>query len=546
MEVIEKWKDQIQQKLSSIKSHVENASNTSQTENEDVMEMEKRIQQVHQSKKIKENYKNIEPLESIHDTPKKAIKEENETPKEEDTVEGFKLNFGQDDVKELGELQKKEQKYKIHYETLKNDPESSPNDVAVAKNKYENAKKKRIAHEKNMDPSKKFFDSLDPPVKYDSKNPPKDILQLIYIAVLVVLNLPSVIMDYLARLLSKILQKGDSPEMADLSDYEIIRGAMVESSYLLMTFWITYIVLDYGFNSSTIRSKGPWTKFKWVPISFLKELFEILYYPTDLFIRVITKNVIPSFRYLNIIEYKSIQFVWVFCVSLFFVYNYLSKFRSSFLKCFIRPNSSGKMEMPKASSQVHLLLTFAYLSKYFGTNVTNAVLWFLFSIARLVKFICIIIFTHIMAPTAQFILSIWAFWYLLGPHFVMNGGISKISEIYDEVSGAPDKSCENSGNSIFGKMNSFFGQYMLNKIEPTSYVPFSCFTLFIWMLFFMYRLGKIELASSSAIRIWTGLVNGIGIGICALGIILTHFWKRYTKAGFGIGKSNDMQLNVPL
>ena len=545
MEYVHKLTAKIKEKLNNV------------NETDDVQEMEERIKQVY-NENVRENYRNIENFETVYDKKKKKKKKEKEKEKvegenntnlqvqdaESSVVESF-ITTEKEDKENLKELKLKEDAFMKVYleeqEKYKKD-ETTKEKMMIAETNYKTAKTAREFHEEKSDPSARFFNSLDPPVKYNKDNPPKDILELIFLSVVVTFNLPSVAIKYLSMIITMILSKSGNNEPGNS---EIVRKSLIEASYLLVTFFVTYIILDFGYNGTDIQSKGPWTNFKWVPISFLKELFEIIYYPTDLFIRVITKNVMPSFRYLGIEEYKPIQFVWVFCVSLFFVYNYLSKFRTKFFECFIRKNSKGKMQMPKAASEIHLLITVAYLSKYLGITFTNAVMWYLFKISRLIKFICLIIFSHILAPTAQFIASFWIFWFVLGPHFIMNGGLGKINDIYSQVSGAPEKSCENSGSSFINRMNVFFGNYLLHKVESSDNIKISCFTFFIWFLFFIYRLGKMDQITDNNIRLWTGLTNGIGMAVCVICIFIRHFWSYFFGESYGSTDSDaDMNINI--
>jgi hypothetical protein len=566
MEYVHKWTTQIKEKLDHVKDTIDS---TSKKENDDVEEMKKHIEHVY-NEKMRENYTNIEKLNTVYDN-KTGNESETNTQKPEfshlhvqeadgnkykrrgnkdptganiSVIETF-VTTEEEDKKKLEKLKAKEDAYAKAYleEKEKNKyGETSDQKVEITKTNHKLAKQAREIQEEKIDPSAKFFNSLDPPIKYNKDNPPKDILELIYLSVVVLFNLPSVAIKYISMLLNMILSKSGTNEPGNS---EIIRKSLTEASYVLVTFWLTYIILDFGFNPSNVQSKGPWTTFKWIPISFIKELCEILYYPSDLFIRIITKNVMPSFKYLGIEEYKPIQFVWVFCVSLFFVYNYLSKFRSKFFQCFIRKNSKGKMEMPKAASEIHLLITMAYLSKFLGISITNAVMWYLFSIGRLIKFICMIIFAHIFAPTAQFMASFWIFWFVLGPHFIMNGGFGKINDIYEQVSGAPEKSCENSGNSFINRMNVFFGTYLLHKVESGDNIKISCFTFFIWFLFFIYRLGKMDQITDRNIRLWTGISNGVGMAICVACIIMRHFWSYFFGDNYGKTDDNiDMSINI--
>ena len=128
----------------------------------------------------------------------------------------------------------------------------------------------------------------------------------------------------------------------------------------------------------------------------------------------------------------------------------------------------------------------------------------------------------------------------------MSGGLNKIGEIYEQVSGAPDKSCENSGNSFINRMNVFFGTYLLHKVESGDTIKISCFTFFIWLLFFIYRLGKMDQITDNNIRIWTGITNGVGIAICAIAILVRHFWTYFFGESYGkAGESVDMNINIP-
>lgn len=363
-----------------------------------------------------------------------------------------------------------------------------------------------------------FFDMLflecDPQINVDMNNPPKDPLTWIYIVVVVLLNLPAILMKKLAELSYNIVTGNNPSKIESQNDVEIIRRFFVEISYVLLSFWLAYIVLDYSLNPKKVKSTGPWTKFKWVDISFIRDVLVVLYYPAELFLRILLKYINPSFEYLRIEKYKPIIFVWVFFVSMYFVYNKLAKFRTWFFESFLT-----KDQFPTASGNVNFLLVIGYMSKYLGGSLVNIVSWALGPIGRLIQFIFVIIFVHAFAGAAQFMLSLWVFYYVLGPFFVLDGGLTRFDDIYKAFSGPGDRSCSNTGASFIQMLNIFIGTYVINQIKPNATVKLSGFVFLIWFLFFLFRASQTTSVQHPTLRILTGLINSIGAIYCFYYII---------------------------
>ena len=179
--------------------------------------------------------------------------------------------------------------------------------------------------------------------------------------------------------------------------------------------------------------------------------------------------------------------------------------------------------MPKASWQVHLLVAIAYLSNYMGLNFTNAAMWFMFSIGRFITFLCHIIFSHLLAPIAQFSVTLFLLWYVV-LRYIPKGGVD-FTGIYDKISSA-EKNCKTNETSIYGQINNLLGTWLLLPKSKS----YSGFVFFIWMLFFMYRMQKIELTNDKNIRILTGVFNGLGIFICFGFIVKSHInWSPFSQ-----------------
>lgn len=454
--------------------------------------------------------------------------------------EGFDVLFPGEGLEQLSKMREEETALYNQYKSLITaNAGTSPsnaikNEIATAKKTWEIQKKKADAFEESIDPTVAFFHSLDPPIKYVKGEKPK-FLVLIYMMVVVLFNIPNIIINFISRILTKILQESDVSKSAteEAADYEIIRTFLVESCYLLLTFWITYVFLDYGLKPEPeVKSIGWITKYKYISFDFLKQLFTFLWYPSELMIRLLSTKIGPTFYSLGLENYSCVKFLFAFCFSIFFVFNFLSKFRSAFFKCFIRGE-----EMPKASWQVHLLLAVAYLSNYMGLSLTNAAMWYMFQLSRLITFIFHIIITHLMAPIAQFTITLMLLWYFV-VRYIPKGG-PDFNGIYDQISGGQGKDCKTDKISILGQINDLLGTWLL--LENKGSTP-SCFVFFIWMLFFMYRMQKIELTTDKNMRILTGVFNGLGIFGCFGYICYVHF----KKAGVAVNGTRGADLEVIL
>ena len=156
----------------------------------------------------------------------------------------------------------------------------------------------------------------EPSINIDKNNRPNDPFTILYFVAVIVLNIPSVFIKFLSRDLFRLLTGnilvGNKPQTeADAFDIETIRKTFVEMGYIFLTFWLTYNVLFFALNPKVLKSKGPWTKFKWIPITIFKKIAIVLYYPTEFFLRVITKNINPSFEYMRVEKYKPINFMYI-------------------------------------------------------------------------------------------------------------------------------------------------------------------------------------------------------------------------------------------
>ena len=393
----------------------------------------------------------------------------------------------------------------------------------------------------------------EPSINIDKNNRPNDPFTILHFIAVIVLNIPSVFIKFLSRDLFKLLTgkiwvENKPQTEADAFDIETIRKTFVEMGYIFLTFWLTYNVLFFALNPRVLKSKGPWTKFKWIPITIFKKIAIVLYYPTEFFLRLITKNINPSFEYVGVEKYKPINFMWVFFVTMFFIYNYLGKFRLSFFESFITRD-----QFPKCAGMVTFLLVMRYLMMYFGPSFTNALSWYIsiptYGLTRIVPFIFVVIMVHAWAGVAQFTLSMFIFYYLLGPFFIKETGFTttprEISELYSFYSGAGERSCSNTGASFMEKLNMLLGTYILHEIKPTSKIKWSTFYYCIMILFFIYRMLQIEYISSDKLRIFTGLFGGIGIAICVICIALIHFFKVQQKRGLQIGENDQFKIKVP-
>jgi hypothetical protein len=494
------------------------------------------IQQVH---KMKNNFKNITPFETVYDSPSaSATATATATAKKEKRPKKFKEEFttynlfpgeGTEKLEKLRAEQRALEKEYALLTQIKNPSAQEKKKTAETLKAKDLAKKKADDYEKSLNPSVTFFQSLEPPIKYTKGEKPK-FLKLIYMIVVVFFNIPNIILNFIARMLVKILQDSSidktKTKTQEEADYEIIRTFLVEVGYLLLTFWITYVLLDYGLETeSKIQSKGWFTTFKWVSVSFFTVLGTILWYPTEFFIRVLTTRIGPIFYSLGIDDFPCLKYLLAFFVSIFFVFNFLSKTRSAFFKCFIKD-----AEMPKASWQVHLLIALAYLSNYMGLTFTNAIMWYFSTITRFLSFIFHIIISHLFAPIAQISLSIALLWYLFFRYLPSRGPPQ--SKIHEEIYSGLEANCKTDKTSILGQLNYFIGSVLLLKSNRMhSWLNYSCFVFFIWMLFFMYRMQKIELTTDKNIRVLTGVFNGLGIFGCLAAICYIHYKNAFPGNG---------------
>jgi hypothetical protein len=397
-----------------------------------------------------------------------------------------------------------------------------------------------------------FLLECDPIINIDKNNRPSDPFTILYYVAVIVLNIPSVFIKFLSRFLFKLFSgkslASSIQTVEDAFDTETIRKTFVEMGYIFLTFWLTYNVLFFSINPKVLKSKGPWTKFKWVPINILKKIAIILYYPTEYLLRTITENINPSFEYMKVEKYKPINFMWVFFVSMFFIYNYLPKFRETFFKSFITRD-----QFPTCDGMVTLLLVMRYLMMYFGPSFSNAVAWFIsipsFGLTRIIPFIFVVIMVHAWAGAAQFVICMSIFYYILGPFFIKESGFTttptEMNKLYSHYAGAGERSCTNTGASFMEKLNMLLGTYVLHEIKPTSKIKWSTFYYCIMILFFIYRMIQIESITDSNVRIFTGIFGGVGIVICLVCIVLIHFFKKIQKSGLQIGESNQFKINVP-
>jgi hypothetical protein len=495
--------------------------------------------------KMKNNFKNIEPFETVYDDKKKTniLKEGFEAAPPDNSFAS--LLPGEGEVK-LAEMEMKVDALEKEYKSLvlANNgkvPKSKEikTKIETAKKNWEVEKKLKDNFAKSIDKTVAFFHSLSPSIKYVKGKKPK-MLAIIYMAVVVIFNIPNIIIQFASRILANILQNSDPSKPKTLkeeeSDYELIRSFFVEASYLVLTFWMTFVLLDYGLaEEPAVKSIGYPTKFEYMSIEFVTRLFSFLWYPAELMIRLISTKVGPAFRTLGLDDYPSMKFLACFCFSIFFVFNFLSKCRSAFFKCFIRGE-----EMPKASPQVHLLIALGYLSTYLGVSLTNAAMWYLFTLGRLLTFIFHIIIAHLMAPIAQFWLTMALLWYFLLRYLPLVTPGLPISELYDKVAGGQEKTCKSDDSSFMGKVNHLFGKYLLQKSKKiSSEGDWSCFFFFIWMLFFMYRMQKIEQTGDKNLRVLTGVFNGLGIFGCIAYILYIHVF-----GGSDNGKGKELVVNL--
>ena len=397
-----------------------------------------------------------------------------------------------------------------------------------------------------------FLLECDPIINIDKNNRPSDPFTILYYVAVIVLNIPSVFIKFLSRFLFKLFSgkslASSIQTVEDAFDTETIRKTFVEMGYIFLTFWLTYNVLFFSINPKVLKSKGPWTKFKWVPINILKKIAIILYYPTEYLLRTITENINPSFEYMKVEKYKPINFMWVFFVSMFFIYNYLPKFRETFFKSFITRD-----QFPTCDGMVTLLLVMRYLMMYFGPSFSNAVAWFIsipsFGLTRIIPFIFVVIMVHAWAGAAQFVICMSIFYYILGPFFIKESGFTttptEMNKLYSHYAGAGERSCTNTGASFMEKLNMLLGTYVLHEIKPTSKIKWSTFYYCIMILFFIYRMIQIESITDSNVRIFTGIFGGVGIVICLVCIVLIHFFKKIQKSGLQIGENDIFKINIP-
>ena len=486
------------------------------------------IQQVH---KMKNNFKNITPFETVYDT-----REKRPSKYKEEFTTGFDNLFPGEGTEKLQKMRKEQRALEKEYARLTQITNPSANEKKITgetlKSK-DSAKKKADDFEKSLNPTVSFFKSLEPSIKYTKGEKPK-FLKLIYMIVVVFFNIPNIIINFASRMLIKILQDSSinktKTRTQEETDYEIIRTFLVEVGYLFLTFWITYVLLDYGLETEpTIKSTSWFTTFKWVSVSFFTVLGTILWYPTEFMIRMLTTRIDPTFYSLGMDDFPCLKYLLAFFVSIFFVFNFLSKSRSAFFKCFIKD-----AEMPKASWQVHLLIALAYLSNYMGLTFSNAAMWYFSTLTRFISFICHIIISHLFAPMAQISLTIAMLWYLFFRYLSSFGPPQ--SKIHEEIYSGLDANCKTDKTSIFGQLNYFLGSVLLLKSNLT----YSCFVFFIWMLFFMYRMQKIELTTDKNIRVLTGVFNGMGIFGCFAAICYIHY-----KNAFPGNNSSELEVVDP-
>tara|TARA_B110000503_G_C7161192_1_gene419736 strand:+ start:879 stop:2873 length:1995 start_codon:yes stop_codon:yes gene_type:complete len=397
-----------------------------------------------------------------------------------------------------------------------------------------------------------FLLECDPIINIDKNNRPSDPFTILYYVAVIVLNIPSVFIKFLSRFLFKLFSgkslSSSIQTVEDAFDTETIRKTFVEMGYIFLTFWLTYNVLFFSINPKVLKSKGPWTKFKWIPINIFKKIAIVLYYPTEYLLRTITENINPSFEYMKVEKYKPINFMWVFFVSMFFIYNYLPKFRETFFKSFITRD-----QFPTCDGMVTLLLVMRYLIMYFGPSFSNAVSWYVsipsFGLTRIIPFIFVVIMVHVWAGAAQFAICMSIFYYILGPFFIKESGFTttptEMNKLYSHYAGAGERSCTNTGASFMEKLNMLLGTYVLHEIKPTSKIKWSTFYYCIMILFFIYRMIQIESITDSNVRIFTGIFGGVGIVICLVCISMIHFFKKIQKSGLQIGESNQFKINVP-
>jgi len=480
------------------------------------------IQQVH---KMKNNFKNMAPFKEGFAT-------------QNTQSSGFDTMFPAEGLQKLKELRETQFELErvVNNLTMANSIDASTLKTAIKARDY--AKKYADEFEKKLNPTVAFFQSLDPPIKY-TVNEKIKFLKMIYMAVVILFNIPNLIINLIARLSYQILRNKSKKHKEktleeEIANYEIIRTGLVEFSYLLLTFWITYVLLDYGSTTEpSIKSKSWFTKFKWVSIGFFKVLGVILWFPTEFVIRMITTKINPAFHSLGIEEFPCVRYLLAFCVAIFFVFNFLSKCRSAFFKCFIRGD-----EMPKASWQVHLLIAFAYLSNYMGVNFVNVAMWYISTLTRFISFLFHVIISHLLASIAQFTLTIWLLWL-----FVRYLPSPPISKIHEEMSASREESCKTDKSSILGQIEKFLGTWAFTNLGTGwKYTDFTCFTIFIWMLWFMYRMQKIELASDKNIRVLTGVFNTLGIIVSFFYILYIHF-KGIILRTSGFAKKLTIEVN---
>jgi hypothetical protein len=201
--------------------------------------------------------------------------------------------------------------------------------------------------------------------------------------------------------------------------------------------------------------------------------------------------------------------------------------------------------MPKASWQVHLLIALAYLSNYMGLTFSNAIMWYFSTITRFLSFIFHIIISHLFAPIAQISLTIALLWYLFFRYLSSGGPPSwtpfhKDQKVHEEIYSGLEANCKTDKTSIFGQLNFFIGSVLLLK----SNLKYSCFVYFIWMLFFMYRMQKIELTTDKNIRVLTGVFNGLGIFGCFATICYIHYKNAFPGNGSSTLEVDDPYFDV--
>lgn len=425
-------------------------------------------------------------------------------------------NVKEEKIKEKRKIKKQEQAI----EHIENDLQELANQISTFED--ENG----ISTAKITDA---FLLECDPPIHIDENNLPQDPFTWFYYAMVVIFNIPSVLIKYIAKSFYRIVTDEDPNNTSSQNDIEIIRKFMVEFSYILLTFWLTFNVLFFSMKPGLLKSTGPWTNFNWVNIGFIKTILIVLYFPTEFIIRLFTKNLNPSLESIGIDKYPPLCYIWVFFISMFFVFNYLSEFRSWFFNSLITPS-----QFPKASGIITLLLVFKYLSESFG-GLVKTLNWAMSFIGSLMTFIFVIIIVHMFAGGAQFVFCLMISFYLLGPFFIKEGGISQIDSIYNNFSGATGKLYF----PFIGKLSEFIGEYMVHTVNKKT--PMSTFFFCILLLFFIYRFTFVSVSNHPNVKLFTVLGNSIGIIYCLISIIRAQQTKNNVNSN---NRLYDYSINI--